>query len=90
MNTIFFAVSVCSNSCVGHLPRIEISFFLLSICGDEFISTPKTITCLTTPLPTEKIPFLIIPIPYREYLYLLISTFLVRRPAPNQQFSVVG
>ena len=31
----FSVVSVCSNPCVGHLPRIKMSFFLLSICGDE-------------------------------------------------------
>ena len=32
---------VSSNSCVGPLPRIKISFFLLSICTDELISAPK-------------------------------------------------
>ena len=35
-----------SNPWVGPSPRIEISFFLLSICTDEFISTPKIMTFL--------------------------------------------
>ena len=32
---------VSSNLCVGHLPRIKIYVFSLSICTDELISTPK-------------------------------------------------
>ena len=43
---IFSAVSVCSNPRVGTLPRTKISFFLLSIYGDELISTPKIIIFL--------------------------------------------
>ena len=37
----FFAVTACSNLCVGPLPRIKIYFFLISVYGDELISTPK-------------------------------------------------
>ena len=90
MNTIFFAVSVCSNSCVGHLPRIKISFFLLSICGDEFISTPKTITCLTTPLPTEKIPFPIQSNTVSRIIILSIQAFSVNITPTKKHFSSVG
>ena len=35
-----------SNPYVGPLPRITISLFLISICTDELISTPKIITFL--------------------------------------------
>ena len=41
---IFSAVSVCSNPCLGPLPRIKIPFVLLSIFVDELLSTPKIIT----------------------------------------------
>ena len=41
---IFSAFSVCSNPCLGHFPRIKISFLLLSIFVDGLISTPKIIT----------------------------------------------
>ena len=44
---------VPSNSYVGPIPRIKISFPLLSICTDELISTPKMITFLPT-LPSGK------------------------------------
>ena len=37
----FFAVSECSNPCVGPLPMIKKYFLLLKIFGDEHISTPK-------------------------------------------------
>ena len=38
---------VSCNPYVGPIPRTEISFFLLSICTDELILTPKIITfCL--------------------------------------------
>ena len=35
---------VLSNPCVGASPRTKISLFLLSICTDELISTPKIMT----------------------------------------------
>ena len=39
---------VLFNPCVGPLPRIKISFPLLSICTDELISAPNTMTFLPT------------------------------------------
>ena len=87
---IFSALSVCSNPCVGPFPRIKISFFLLSIFADEFISTPKIIRFLLTPLPNEKRPCLSNPNKQPEYPYLSISAFLVNLTAPNEQYSSVG
>ena len=49
----FSAVRVCSNPSVGPLPRIKIFSFLLSVCRDELISTPKVITFLPTLSPIE-------------------------------------
>ena len=61
---IFSVVSVCSNPCVGPLPRIKIYFFLLPICVDELISTPKVTTFLAVPPDgCQKNPFLSNPIP---------------------------
>ena len=91
MECIFSALSVCCNPCVGPLPKIEIYFFLLSIFVDELISTPKTISCCSNPIPgDEKLPCLSNPIPYPEYLYLSISAFLIKLTAPNKRFSSVG
>ena len=82
---------MCSNPYVGPLPEIKISFFLLSIFIDEFISTPKIIMFLPNPVQgDENLPCLSNPIPYSEYLCLSISTFLVKVTAPNKQFSSVG
>ena len=41
MEYIFSAVSVCSNPSVGPIPKTNISFFLLSMCAEKLISTPK-------------------------------------------------
>ena len=92
MNIFFFADRVCFNLCVGPLPRIKLSFFLLSIFVDELISTPKIITFLpVTPLGWEKKPCLSNLIPYPEYLYCSISAgCLVKLTALNKQFSSVG
>ena len=87
---IFSALSVYSNPCVGPLPRIKMSFFLLSIFADELISTPKVFTFLPTSLPNEKDISLSNPMPYPEYTYLSISAFLVNLTDPNNQFSSVG
>ena len=74
IENIFSAVTACSNLCVGPLPRIEIYFFLLSVCGDELISTPKIVTFLANPIAgNPNVPFISNPIPYPEYLYLSIS-----------------
>ena len=59
---------VPSNPCVGPLPRIKISFFLLSTCTEELISTPKIIQFLPNPLPNENSAYLSNPVPYPEYL----------------------
>ena len=64
----FSAASLRSNPCVRPLPRIKMPFFLLSICEDEIMSTPKIITFLPTSSSIEKNPFLSNPIPYPEYL----------------------
>ena len=87
---IFSADSVCSNHCVRFLPRVKISFFLLSIFVDELISTPKIITFLpVSPLVCEKYPCLSNPVPYPQDLDLLILAFLVKLTAPKKQFSSV-
>ena len=58
---------VCSNLCVGPLPRTKIYFFLFSIFVDEVISTPKIITFPLVPsLGCEKNLRLSNPIPYPE------------------------
>ena len=75
---------VCSNPCVGPLPKIKISFFLLSIFVDELISTPKIITFQPNlGSRKEKLQCLSNPVPYTEYLYLSMTTFLVKVMAPN-------
>ena len=79
--------------CVGSLPKSKISFFLLSIFVEELISTQKIIIFLPNPIPgNEKLLCLLnpIPYPYPEYLYLSISTFLVKLSAPNKHFSSIG
>ena len=87
----FSAVNECSpNPYVGPFPRIRISFPLLSIWIDEFISTPKIITFWSSPLSgNENLDVLSNAIPYPEYLYLLTSAFLVKVTAPNKQSSTV-
>ena len=64
---------------------------LLSACIELLISAPKIIAFLpNSPLGCEKVPFESNPIPYPEYLYLLISSFFVNLAAPNRQFSGVA
>ena len=54
MEQSFFSVSVVAfKASVGTLPRIKISFFLLSICTDELLSVPNIITFLPNPLPSD-------------------------------------
>ena len=87
----FFCTHVCSNPCVGPLPKIKISFFLLWIFVNEFISTPKTITFLPNSMPgNEKFPCLSTPIRYLEYWYLSVLAFLGKLTAPNKHFSSAG
>ena len=69
---------MCSNPFVGTLVKIKIYFFFLSTCTEELVSTPKIITFLPNPVTgNEELPCLSNPITYPEYLYLLISAFLV-------------
>ena len=67
------------------------SLFLLSTCAEELKFTP-TIYKLpaNSPSGNEKSPLLSNPIPYPDYLYLSMSSFLVSLTAPNKQFSNVG
>ena len=61
---IFSAVKVCSNPCVVPFPGTNISFFLLSICAEELISTPKINTFSPDPpLGNEKVDLLSNPVP---------------------------
>ena len=63
---------------------------MLSTCTEELKSTPKIKEFLPNPLPTENFPFLLNPTPYPDYLYLPVSTFLVKLIAPDKQFSNFG
>ena len=61
---IFYAVKACSNPRVGPFPRTNMSFFLLSMCAEEFMSTPKINTFLPNlPPRNEKLDLLSNPIP---------------------------
>ena len=68
---IFSVYSACLNPCVGPLPKIKISFFLLSIFVNEVISTPQIFKFLSVP---------------PEFLHLSISEFLAKLSATNKQF----
>ena len=82
---------VSSNSCVGHLPRIKISFFLRLTCTEELISTPKIMQFPPNPLPIENFPVLSKLVPYTAFLYLsILAFFVVTLTAPSEQFSNVG
>ena len=87
MNTRVSAVNVVLfNPCDGPLPRIKISFTLLSICTDEPISAPKLVTFLPT-LPSGKEYSIRVsnPIPKPLCVYLSRSVFLVNLKSPNKQ-----
>ena len=43
-------IVVTSNPCVAPLPRTKISFFLLSICTVQLLSTPKITFLFFTPI----------------------------------------
>ena len=75
-----------SNPCSGPSPRTQISYFLLSTCTEELISTTKIIKFLLNSLLTEKVSFLSNPIPYTDYLYSSISTLFDKLTAPNKYF----
>ena len=48
---IFSAVKVCSNPSVGPFPKANMSFFLLSMCAEKLVCTPKINTFLPNPAP---------------------------------------
>ena len=48
---IFSPVKVCSNPSVGPFPKVNMSFFLLSMCAEKLVCTPKIITFLPNPAP---------------------------------------
>ena len=82
MEYIFCALSLCSNPCIGPLPKIKLSIFLLWIFVDELMSTPKKYyVSPNSVLGNEKRPSLSNPIPYPENPYLSISAFLVNLTA---------
>ena len=69
---------VISNSCFCPLRRTKISLFLLFVCTDELILTPKIIAFLPqSKFGIEKSERESNPVPYPEYEYLLGSSFLV-------------
>ena len=79
---------VSSNPRVGSLPRVNISFFQLSACTEELLSTPNIMIVLQSPLPfvNEKNPSTSNLTPNPEYEYLLGSAFLVNLAALNKKF----
>ena len=80
------AVNIVSfNHCVGHLPRIKISFPLLSVCT-ELISTPKIIFLPTLLSGNENSIRVSNLIPLPPYKYLSGSAFLANLIPPNKQF----
>ena len=61
---------------------------LLLECTELLISAPKIITFLPyPPLVCVKLPLESNPIPYPEYLYLLISASFLNLTEPNRLFS---
>ena len=60
---------------------------LLLACVELLKSAPKIITFTPYgPSACTKLPFESKPMPYPEYLYLLISAFFVILAAPNKDF----
>ena len=76
--------------CAVSLPIKRILSFLLLACEKLLKSAPKIIQFLPSPLLKLNSPCLSNPMPYPLYLYLSISAFLVKLPAPKKQFSNVG
>ena len=82
----FSAVNAVSvNPSSGPLPRIKISFFLLSTCTYELISVPKIIKFLPNPLPdNEKLPHASNSVPHPKYLYLSKSVAILINSAKQR------
>ena len=75
---------------IQSLPTTKMLLVLLLPCTELLISAPKIITFLPNPpFGCKKVSFESNPIPYPEYLYLLISSFFVNLAVPNRQFSRV-
>ena len=72
----FTALNLCSYPCVGPLPRIKMSFFLLQIFVDELMSTPKIIKFFRFLQKGTKNTFLSNPIPYPKIVTININMFL--------------
>ena len=74
------------NPCADPKPRIEISFFLLSICTNELLSTPTIATLLPTlPSGHENSERESNPIPEPVYTCSSGSEFLANLEPPNKQ-----
>ena len=82
------AVNVLSGPYIGYLPRIKISFFLLSICTDELISAPNMMTLSPNPLPSDnrKLRINQNPMPLPKILYLSELLSVVNLTAPDHKF----
>ena len=92
INRIHFFCTQCMfySLCWTFTQNQNISFPVINLFG-ELMSTPKYITFRPNQMAgNERLPFLLIPVPYPEYLYLSISAFLIKVTAPNKQFSSVG
>ena len=80
------AVVAPSSASVDPLPKTKISFFLLSVCADELLSTLKITAFLAhSPFTNEKPERALNPILLPHYPYLSGSAFLVDIAAPNKQ-----
>ena len=81
---------VSPNLSLRPLLRIKIDFLLLSLCTDELIPVPN-ITFLpnSLSLDNEKLPWVLNPIPYPEYLYLPKSAFFTDLTAPNKKLTKI-
>ena len=80
-----------SKPCVGPSPRTKIFLFLLSICTEELLSTPKIIT-FPPSLPSfhENFERQSNPMPEPLYLYLSGLAILVSFTAPNKQLPSIN
>ena len=60
-------MAVSSNSCAGISPRTKIYYFLLPICNDKLLSTPKIIAfLLQSKFGNEKSKWELDLVPYTE------------------------
>ena len=76
---------VLSNPYVGPLPRIKITFFSLSICTDDLISTPKIMAFAQPKFGSEKNERISNPLPEPLYTHLSGSALLANVTLLNKQ-----